>query len=199
MPVPPTTDAMRRATPADAADMARLVDLAGEGLPYHFWSGLAAPGQDPWSVGEDRARRDGGAFSWRNALVSEAGGAVAALLVTYPIGDTPEPIGDGMPPVFVPLQELENLALGTQYVNVLATYPRFRREGRATRLLAAAEAAADGRPLSIIVSDGNAPAMAVYARCGYRTAAARPIVTADGWSCEGRNWTLMIKEPAGRR
>ena len=41
--------------------------------------------------------------------------------------------------MFVPLQELENLAPGTWYVNVLAAYPEHRGQGYGTALLAVAE------------------------------------------------------------
>ena len=37
--------------------------------------------------------------------------------------------------MFVPLQELENLAPGTWYVNVLAVHPPFRGLGLGTKLL----------------------------------------------------------------
>ena len=124
------TTTPRPASPSHAAAMTELINLAGEGLPLHFWSLIAKPGEDPWQIGKDRAMRDSGSFSWRNAHVVEANGQVASLLVTYAIGDKPEPIDRStIPSIFVPLQELENLALNTQYVNVLATRPDFRCRG----------------------------------------------------------------------
>ena len=42
MPAEPT---FRPATKADAAALAVLVDIAGEGMPAYMWSTLAAPGQ----------------------------------------------------------------------------------------------------------------------------------------------------------
>ena len=35
---------LRPASPADALDMARLVDMAGEGLSSYFWQAIALPG-----------------------------------------------------------------------------------------------------------------------------------------------------------
>ena len=93
------------------------------------------------AVGARRAARDEGAFSWRNAVIAELGGAVAGGLVAYRIGPDPEPLDD-VPPLFRPLQALENRALGTHYVNVLATYPEFRRRG--CRLAAARRGGAAG-------------------------------------------------------
>jgi GNAT superfamily N-acetyltransferase len=69
-------------------------------------------------------------------VVLEEGGRVAACLIGYPLPDEPEPIDyERMPAMFVPLQELENLAPGTWYVNVLAAYPECRGQGYGTRLL----------------------------------------------------------------
>jgi hypothetical protein len=36
---------LRPARREDAADLARLVDLAGEGLPSYLWAGMAEPGR----------------------------------------------------------------------------------------------------------------------------------------------------------
>ena len=69
--------------------------------------------------------------------------------------------------MFVPLQELENLAPGTWYVNVLAAYPDQRGQGLGTELLAVAgklAAEAGSRGLSIIVSDANTGARRLYER-----------------------------------
>ena len=78
--------------------------------------------------------------------------------------------------MFVPLQELENLAPGTWYVNVLAAYPEHRGKGHGRRCSASPTgiAAAENRPgLSIIVSDANTGAVRLYERCGYRETARR--------------------------
>ena len=102
--------------------MARLADMAGEGLPAHLWSGLAAPGETALEVGARRAARDDGVFSWRNATIAEVGGATAGLMLDYRLPETPEPL-DGLPSLARPLQALENRALGAHYVNMLAVAP----------------------------------------------------------------------------
>ena len=187
----------RYATPDDAAALAELINFAGEGLPLYLWTNMAQPGESPWEVGRRRALREVGSFSYRNAVVAEAGGGIAATLVGYPLPDAPEPIDyDQMPPMFVPLQELENLAPRTWYVNVLATYPQYRGQGYGTRLLGIADrlAAATGRSgLSIIVSDANAGARRLYERCGYRELAIRPIVK-ERWESAAENWVLLVKK-----
>jgi ribosomal protein S18 acetylase RimI-like enzyme len=185
----------RRATPEDAHELAELVNFASEGLALYLWTEMAGPGGDAWQVGRQRARRETGSFSYRNAIVAELDGRVVASLVGYPLADQPIAIDANMPSLFVPLQQLENLALGTWYVNVLAVYPQHRGKGLGTSLLALAETLAEdtGRlGLSVIVSDANTRARRLYQRCGYDQIAERAMVK-EGWESRGRNWVLLMK------
>jgi len=189
------TPPFRRATPNDAQALAELVDFASEGLALYLWTKIAGPGGDPWAVGRERALRGVGSFSYRNAVVMEREGRVAAGLIGYPLPDRPEPIPHTMPPMFVPLQELENLAPGTWYVNVLAAYPEHRGHGHATTLLGVADtlaAEAGNSGLSIIVSDANVGARRLYERCGYREVARRAKIK-ESWRNDGGAWVLLTK------
>ncbi|MFT3974621.1 MAG: GNAT family N-acetyltransferase [Amaricoccus sp.] len=185
---------IRPARRPDAPDLARLGDMAGHGLPSFLWRRSAAPGQDPMEIGIARASRDNSGFSWTNATVAEIDGRVAAALVTCPIGDTPEPL-DGLGPIVATLQALENRALGSQYVNVLAVYPEFRRRGLGRRLLAEAARLAGPRRLSLIVEDANANARRLYESFGFRVADEAPMAKED-WQTDGTTWILM-ERPAG--
>ena len=187
--------AVRPATPADAADMARLVDLASEGLVRRFWAEMAEPGEDVFAVGARRAARDEGAFSWRNAAIAELGGVVAGLLVAYRIGDAPEPV-DEAPAMVRPLVELENAALGSlvrQRAGDLCAAPRPRRRRR--RCCGRRRGWRSGTALSLIVADGNTTARRLYEGFGFVEAERRPIVK-DGWESASREWVLMLR-PAG--
>jgi ribosomal protein S18 acetylase RimI-like enzyme len=189
------TPPFRRARPDDAQALAELVDFASEGLALYVWGKIAGPGGDPWAIGRERALRESGGFSYRNAVVLERNGRIAAGLIGYPLPDSPERIPDDMPPMFVPLQELENLAPGTWYVNVLAAYPEMRGQGLGTTLLALADklaADADRRGLSLIVSDANTGARQLYERTGYREAGRRTKVKED-WRNPGKDWVLLVK------
>ncbi|HWA50051.1 MAG TPA: GNAT family N-acetyltransferase [Dongiaceae bacterium] len=186
---------IRPATLADAPILAELVNYAGEGLPLYLWAKMAGPGESAWEVGRKRAAREEGSFSYRNATVIEQEGACAGALVGYEIPDAPEPIGTDMPAMFVPLQELENLAPSTWYVNILAVLPQFRGRGLGAQLLGVADEAGRGlgkTGMSVIVSDANHGARRLYERCGYRVAASRPMVK-EGWPGEGANWVLLTK------
>jgi len=170
--------------------------MAGEGLPLYLWTGMAEAGETPWDVGFRRARRESGSFSYSNAIVREDDGHVVAALIGYPLADEPDSTDlSQMPPMFVPLQELEDLAPATWYVNVLATYPEHRGKGFGSELLTIAEtlAADTGRKgLSIIVSDGNPGAVRLYLRSGYTETATRPMVK-ETWQNPGQNWVLLAK------
>lgn len=189
----------RDAVPDDALALALLIDRAGEGIPTYLWGGAADPGETPLDVGRRRAARDTGGFSYTNAVVREADGQVAAMLLGYRQPD-PYETGDleGLPAFLRPMVELEALAPGSWYVNALAVLPGYEGRGFATALLDVAEArarAAGATSLSIIVAEANVRARSLYERQGYSAAAHRPIVAFEGFAHTG-DWVLMVK-PAG--
>ncbi len=177
--------------------MAELVNMAGEGLPLYLWTAMSDHDTSPWDVGRNRARRETGAFSYRNTVVREESGSVVACLVGYPLEDDPEPGDRGdLPAMFVPLQQLEDLACGTWYVNVLATYPEHRGKGYGRDLLSIAETLARDRAkrgLSIIVSDANTGARSLYERLGYREHTRKAMVK-ERWQNAGSEWVLLLKD-----
>jgi len=186
----------RPATPDDAPAMVDLVNFAGEGMPDYIWGRTAEPGQSARAVGLERARRDTGGFSWRNTVVRDDNGDVSAALIGYALPESPESGScDDLPPMFVPLQQLEDLACGTWYINVLAAYPAHRGRGYGTALLkiAAQRAAQAGcYGLSLIVSDANEGGRRLYERNGYVETARLPMVK-EGWTNDGSEWILMIR------
>lgn len=186
---------LRQGTIDDADALAELINYAGEGLPLYLWGGMAEEGETAWDVGRRRARRNEGSFSYRNAVIAEVDEQPAACLIGYAVPDEPVPIGSDMPAMFVPLQQLENLAPGTWYINVLAARPEFRGRGLGTRLIQLAEekaAEAGCLGLSIIVSDANRGARRLYERCGCAETATRPMVK-EAWENAGGNWVLLTK------
>jgi ribosomal protein S18 acetylase RimI-like enzyme len=182
------------ARPEDASVLAELVNC--EGLPLYWWGKLTEPGETAWEVGRKRAARNDGSFSYRNATVIEYEGRAVGTLIGYEIADHPGPIAADMPAMFVPLQELENLAPGTWYVNVLATLPGYRNLGLGSGLLRLAEETGRDlgkRGMSVIVSDTNIAARRLYERSGYRESARRTMIKED-WINEGREWLLLTKK-----
>lgn len=205
----------RRAEKADAPVLARLIDIAGEGIPSFLWAQAAKGDETPLDVGTRRAAREEGSFSYRNAYVIEVGkeagkevgneagddgdGRVAGMLLGYRL-PKPYPEVDlaQIPAVVRPLIELESLVPGSWYANALAVLPSDRGRNLGSRLLGLARALAEetgARQLSLIVAEENERAVRLYARCGYRTIARRPVVAYAGAS-QGGAWILMVQDIA---
>jgi ribosomal protein S18 acetylase RimI-like enzyme len=182
--------------PDDAKDLTEFVNMAGEGLAYYLWEQIATAGESAWDVGCIRAKRDSGSFSYRNAVLRLEGNDAVACLIGYPLEDAPPPVDySEMPPMFVPLQQLEDLAPGTWYINVLATKEAHRGLGYGNELLALAEdiAASLGKHgLSLIVADTNLGARKLYSSLGYQEVAQRAMVK-ERWVHPGTHWILMTK------
>ena len=61
---------IRRARASDAADLVRFINMAADDLPLHFWRKSVGPEGDPWALGRERAARETGNFSYRNAWLA---------------------------------------------------------------------------------------------------------------------------------
>nr|WP_111300409.1 GNAT family N-acetyltransferase [Paracoccus saliphilus] len=186
---------IRKATASDAAHLVRFINMAADDLPLHFWHKTVGPDGDPWAWGEERAARETGNFSYRNAWLAEVEGNVAACLLGYAAEVEPGPIDPDTPPIFVPLLELEALAPGSWYLNVLATYETFRGKGSGSALLAHAEtvaASAGHASISLIAADTHQDALRLYASKGYREVARRSVVKGD-WAVDANEWLLLMK------
>lgn len=187
----------RWATIDDAGDLARLVNMAGDGLPYYLWSQLAEKNQSPWEIGEERARRDTGSFSYANTVVREEGNQIVSCLIGYLITEPLSAEGyDALPEMFVPLQKLEDQVVGSWYINVLATYPDYRNKGYGQDFLSLAEDMARENfadSLSLIVADSNPGAIRFYLNNGFGHRSQLPM-TKDNWENPGKYWKLMTRE-----
>lgn len=189
------TNVFRPARSDDAAVLADLVNYAGEGMPLYLWGKLASGGETAWEVGRQRAARETGSFSYRNATIIEHAGQAAGGIIGYVIPEVVEPVPSDMPAMFVPLQQLENHAPGTWYVNVLAVLPPYRSLGLGTEMLRLADRLGreEGcRGMSVIVSNANLGARRLYERLGYAETMTRPMVRED-WINEGTEWVLLTK------
>jgi ribosomal protein S18 acetylase RimI-like enzyme len=180
----------------DAASLAVLVDIAGEGMPASMWRTMTAPGQSLLELGRERARRDTGGFSYRNTMVAEIGGEVVACLVGYRLDDPYDLSGlDEMPELVRALVLLEAKAPGSWYINVLAAFPEVQCQGLGRQLLDIAErkGRAMGAPaVSVIVGTWNEGAGRLYARAGFDRLASEPAILPPGFARKG-DWVLMVK------
>lgn len=177
------TIAIRRATADDAETLARLIDIAGEGIPNWLWSARTGPGQFPLDVGAERARRETGGFSYRNARLAVRHGEVAGMVLAYPIeapAEADRAAVPNLPEPIRPMVELEHASAGTYYINALAVFPGRRGRGLGTALLGAAEdlaRTAGHERMSIQVFEQNEGAVRLYRRHGFGEADARPVLS----------------------
>ena len=173
----------RDARAGDARAIARLIEIAGEGIPGFLWSQSAAAGQDPLDYGTERAAREDANFSYRNAVVAESGGAVVGMLLGYRL---PQPSAEDLaalpdiPPLLRPLVDLEYQAPGSFYINALGVFEEQQGRGIGSALLAIAGQRAHQAGcgvLSLQVFAENAGACRLYRRHGFQVVDRRPIIT----------------------
>ncbi|MEM8655054.1 MAG: GNAT family N-acetyltransferase [Pseudomonadota bacterium] len=169
---------LRQATADDATALARLIDIAGEGIPNWLWTRACVEGQTPLEIGAERARRPQGGFSYTNALVADQGRGPVGMVLSYAITGAPEDDPDDLPAPIAPFVALEKQSVGTWYINALAVFDGQRNAGIGARLMAAAEAQAKANgmtEMSIQVYAQNTGAVRLYDRLGYACVAREPV------------------------
>lgn len=169
---------IRQADASDAESLAKLINLAGEGIPNWLWTRACAEGQTPLEIGIERAKRQTGGFSYMNALVAETGGKPIGMVLSYPITEAPPENPDDLPSPIAPFVALEKLSVNTWFINALAVFAEGQNQGFGSQLLAAAENLARTNgfgKISIQVYAQNTGAVRLYARQGYRLVASEPV------------------------
>jgi ribosomal protein S18 acetylase RimI-like enzyme len=187
---------IRAARPDDARDLARLIEIAGAGIPTWLWSGMAEPGESPLDVGTRRAMREEGGFSYRNAIVAEAGGAVVGMILAYRLPPLGEEDISGAPEILMPFLELEQEVTDTWYINAFATDEAFRGRGLGSRLLDATletAKAAGCSQASVQYFSENPRAGTFYRRQGFREVAARRVVPNPAFKYTG-DTVLLVRD-----
>src|SRR5215208_3180852 len=179
---------LRLATRKDARALAELTDYAGHGIPGYLWSRSADEGRPPIEVDIERILREEANFSYRNAVVGEVDGRVAAALLAYRLPEHSDVNLDELPDLLRPLEELELKVPGTFYINILAAYPEYRGLGLGTSLLEAAHMLASEagcNELSLEVFEQKVGALRLYERHGYRKIARLPVAPHPIYPYEG--------------
>ncbi|MEN0000206.1 MAG: GNAT family N-acetyltransferase [Pseudomonadota bacterium] len=174
----PTKPTMRPATMEDAQNLAKLIDIAGEGIPNWLWSKSSDAQHTPLDIGTQRARRPSGGFSYTNAFVADIEGNIAGMLLGYPITQAPDDDPDDLPAPIAPFVELEKHSVATWYVNALAVFAEHHGKGIGSALMALAEDEARKAAMSkmsIQVYGQNHGAVRLYRRLGYQLAEKAPV------------------------
>lgn len=172
------TDYIRQAEPSDAQSLAKLINLAGEGIPNWLWARACDAGQTPLDIGTERAKREHGGFSYRNALVALSGGHPIGMVLSYAITEAPTENPDDLPAPIAPFVALEKQSVNTWFINALAVFAEGQNQGIGSGLLSAAEHLARAKgfdKMSIQVYAQNTGAVRLYARHGYTPVASDPV------------------------
>ena len=160
------------ATADDCLAIAELALMAGDGIPGYFWAESQRPGQTLAEAGADLAGSETANFSYRNAQLARLDGLVAGMLLAYRLpaaADNKDNIAD-FPEFVRPMIALEQCVPESYYINMLATYPRFRGLGVGTELMRQVDRMArlcGCSLISIQVFDSNPGALWLYQRLGY--------------------------------
>jgi ribosomal protein S18 acetylase RimI-like enzyme len=190
--------AIRRATRADAAEVAMLVNIATHGAIGFSWQGEVEEGTyNLLEVGRTKMLDDSEDMSWRNAHLAEVAGEVTGLVLGYPKDRELPPLPTGLPPFVVPIYELEWAAAGYWYLAMLATHASWRGRGIGAALLAHADTMARATSRSgvaLAVEGANVGAQALYERNGFKVRDKRPMLAFPDGRRPGEHWLLMVKE-----
>jgi len=175
---------IRSATPADCLAIAELAQMAGDNIPGHFWAESQMPGQSIIEAGAERANSESANFSYRNTRIACHDSTIAGMLLGYRLPAAADNDEDPLEfPEFVrPLVELEQCVPGSYYINMLASYPRFRGQGIGGALLQEVDQRAlmhGCELISILVFEVNQGALRLYQRNGYHIVETRPMVASD--------------------
>ena len=158
---------------------------------------MASAESSSLDVGVIRAKREEGAFSYKNAKVIRNQSSVAGMILSYRLDD-PYIVGDveDYPEVVRPLVILESKVPGSWYVNAIATNEFQRGKGIAKCLLENTETEAQTQGVfqsSLIVASNNIAAKRLYVNLGYEFKASLPVIPYPGCR-HGGDWELMVKK-----
>ena len=184
----------RLAKPEDAIEIARLLDLAADGIVEFIWSSETSPGQSPFEFGAQEVRQSDTWCTYQNAIVVQQEDQIAALMLGFPLLEKMHDpnASNVVPAVLKPFIELEAIAVGSFFIDSLAVKAQYRKRGHAYRLLQLSEQKAGDlgySDLSLQVFEENQTALDLYRRYGFKEIARRPVVT---HTCHPRTGDILL-------
>ena len=190
---------IRNAGIADCIAIAELAQIAGDNIPGFFWADAHQPEQSLEATGAELLKSETANFSYRNTLVACQDGEIAGMLLAYrlPAAEDNDEELLNFPEFVRPLIELEQSVAESFYINMVATYPRFRGQGIASALMAEADRlaiAAQCEMISIAAFASNPEALKLYQGLGYETAEQRAVIACDYHPAT--EMLLLTKAPA---
>jgi len=171
---------IRKAKQEDCRSIAELALIAGDGIPAYFWEQARVNGQQVIDVGINNLKSETENFSYKNVHVAEVGNEVAGMILAYRLPDKDKAEDpDNYPDFIRPIIELENCVPGSFYINMLATYPKYRNMSIGTTLMGLVDDLAEQAGsdlLSVQVFEQNVRAVRLYRRLGYNPLETRSVI-----------------------
>ena len=176
--------------------------MAGHGVMELFYDGLV-PGRSVMDCVIERRILDPESFAtfrrWR--VATDASGNFLGALNSLPhkaLMDAPDDplLDDARLRPITALLELEEIPVGSYYVNIIAVYPQHRRSGAGAALMRDAERLArqqNFRPMSLCTFEDDPGLMGFYGRQGFETQARRAIEPHPAIAMAGY-FVLLIRE-----
>ncbi|HKP26543.1 MAG TPA: GNAT family N-acetyltransferase [Dongiaceae bacterium] len=196
---------IRDAVAADASILAEVAIMAGHGIMTMFYGDLV-PGKTVAQTFVDRRilnpKSHSALHHWRVAEDEDRKvlGAINCLPQSALMAAEPDPllVGDRVLPV-AELSELEELAVDSYYINLIAVFPQHRRSGAGRALVAEAERLARQErmtKLSLCTYEADASVMSFYESLGFRVRERRSIRANPFFPSSG-NFVLLTRELSG--
>ncbi|MDJ1016559.1 MAG: GNAT family N-acetyltransferase [Paracoccaceae bacterium] len=187
---------IRQAATEDAEFIARIIDMASEGVVPAMFEDVAPPGMTGAEIGLMMIRDETGPFTYRRSHILEEGGTPAGGMITFQLTEEDTAEDPTMPACFLPIRELEQQAIGDWYINVIATLPEARGRGHGRALVGFAEALARkaerGR-IALVVAETNTTARALYASLGFKEQD-RALFDVTEYGAEPTDALLLVKQ-----
>lgn len=168
-------------------------------MPATRWQQLN-PSGDLWQLGKTLVQDREGEFSYRNCRVLQSeDGAICAMVNSFQMFDDKLEEEPPWPPFADPIKKLEALCVDNYYINFIATFDVYKKQGCAARLIADVERRAKliavGK-LNLIVLSSKKAALGLYERKGF-TIIAQEHAVPMGTAFDGDDWLLMQKNVTG--
>ncbi|NKB52425.1 MAG: GNAT family N-acetyltransferase [Rhizobiaceae bacterium] len=188
---------IRPALQEDAADLARLDNVASHGFTQWYWqkTARALGAGDPEKLAQQAMADPTYRSGWKQASVAVTAGDDAEVVGGvngYVVIDDEELHSPSSEPVFEPIRQLFESVAGDWLVDWLAVYQHWQGRGIGARLLDTCLQRAKGKAgqASIVVEDSNMPAMALYHSRGFRQRDQRAFIPFNKTS-RTQNWLLL--------
>lgn len=188
---------IRPASVQDAAQMARLDNVASHGLAEWFWKKQARndgrESADWMALSAAEMAKTDYPPGWSNTEIAEMNGQIVGAASGCLTQDNGEAIGILPEPVFAPVFELFQVAAGDWLLDWLAVEPAAQGQGVGGKLLdnCLERARTSGAvQASLVVEDSNETALALYHSRGFRQRDQRPYIPFNTIS-RTQNWLLL--------